>query len=387
MGGCRCSYRTCKSATKISGELHFFHYPVKHKERCQQWINNARKPEFLNLPDDQLRNKVVCNLHFEARYFTNIQRKRLVHDAVPTLNVGCEDESMNESMEYKDINVLPANADGTIFTVDTDSLQQKLDDDSICTYSLRNGTIIPVYTENSDVEQVVYTIVENDVREINSNHEKNTEKRNFLYVSQQHQQAGDNEYVSNFNGHICKEEVCDTSVSESVPETQVTNIDLVNQEEETMEVVYITEHSEQSDMKEESVNNDSGIVLQKNGSKNKKNVKNFGINRLRRNLIRQMKVHSKEITSIKRALLFNGLRVSKSISPFKLLKGIIPPTLFGALTLHLHKKKSNFSKNEIEFLKIIYSYSPDLYNTFSQKLSWNLPGPSIIQEILNIPDD
>ncbi|GLV44810.1 uncharacterized protein CBL_14619 [Carabus blaptoides fortunei] len=125
MGGCRCVYRSCQSSTSLSPGLHYFHFPVKDAQRCEQWIVNARKPEFRSLEKDKLRNKVVCSLHFEERCFTNEKHDRLVYNAVPTL--GCEEEEVTEDpLKYNypppaedtnNIMLIPIDADNTKFTL------------------------------------------------------------------------------------------------------------------------------------------------------------------------------------------------------------------------------------------------------------------------------
>lgn len=125
MGGCRCVYRSCQSSTSLSPGLHYFHFPVKDTQRCEQWIVNARKPDFRSLEKDKLRNKVVCSLHFEERCFTNEKHDRLVYNAVPTL--GCEEEEVTEDpLKYNypppaedtnNIMLIPVDADNTKFTL------------------------------------------------------------------------------------------------------------------------------------------------------------------------------------------------------------------------------------------------------------------------------
>ncbi|XP_065166243.1 uncharacterized protein [Atheta coriaria] len=155
MGGCRCSYKSCRSATKTTENLHFFHYPVKHRERCAIWIRNADKPEFANLPDYQLRNKVICGLHFEDKYFANLEKRRLVHNAIPSLDAGCD--STSDDLSYiKEVEILPTSNDGSTFTLSLDDLQpgnsakkQKLD------YNSAHSINLP---DVAKVEPDVYTI-------------------------------------------------------------------------------------------------------------------------------------------------------------------------------------------------------------------------------------
>ncbi|XP_064483041.1 uncharacterized protein LOC135395883 [Ornithodoros turicata] len=49
------------------------------------WITYAERPEYLNLPPQQLHNKRLCSQHFEMAHFTNRQRTRLRRSACPTV--------------------------------------------------------------------------------------------------------------------------------------------------------------------------------------------------------------------------------------------------------------------------------------------------------------
>ncbi|XP_041979395.1 uncharacterized protein LOC121733250 [Aricia agestis] len=82
MGGCRCTYRNC--TVKSDGQVHLFHYPVFDKLRCHQWLMNAHRLDFLDLRVSQLKNRVVCQHHFEDHNFMNYKKDKLKFDAVPT---------------------------------------------------------------------------------------------------------------------------------------------------------------------------------------------------------------------------------------------------------------------------------------------------------------
>lgn len=86
MGGCRCSFRTCERRTLTHPDTHYFHYPYKNRERCEKWTQNAGRPEFMELPDTQLRNKVVCSAHFRRNQFMNDLCNSLTKFAVPTIH-------------------------------------------------------------------------------------------------------------------------------------------------------------------------------------------------------------------------------------------------------------------------------------------------------------
>lgn len=85
MGGCRCTFRECKHSSLNSPSMHFFHFPYKNMDRCRKWAQNAEKMDFLSLPVNKLRNKVVCEEHFTESSFMNYRRERLIKTAIPTL--------------------------------------------------------------------------------------------------------------------------------------------------------------------------------------------------------------------------------------------------------------------------------------------------------------
>lgn len=64
--------------------MHFFHFPYKDVLRCKKWASNSGNLSFLSLPDNKLRNKVVCEIHFVEKAFMNFKKERLVKTAVPT---------------------------------------------------------------------------------------------------------------------------------------------------------------------------------------------------------------------------------------------------------------------------------------------------------------
>lgn len=146
MGGCRCTYKNCQNTTKTTENIHFFHYPVKHKERCKIWIENAEKPHFCDLEEEQLRNKVICEMHFEDRYFPNEQKKRLLQAAIPTLDGGCENSKKS------DLKVLPLNEDGTEFVLDSDSMFNRIAavPHKVETFIYKDGAILPVDSDKSN---------------------------------------------------------------------------------------------------------------------------------------------------------------------------------------------------------------------------------------------
>ncbi|XP_053609715.1 uncharacterized protein LOC128674825 [Plodia interpunctella] len=99
MGGWRCSYRNC--SMKYDGKTHMFHYPVFDKVRCHQWLVNTGRLDFLNLKVSQLKNRVICQHHFNKEYFMNFKEDKLTFDAVPSLDGPFCDagDSQNKSLE------------------------------------------------------------------------------------------------------------------------------------------------------------------------------------------------------------------------------------------------------------------------------------------------
>lgn len=65
--------------------MHFFHFPFRDLPRCEKWAEYSNNLAFLQLPINQLRNKVVCEMHFKEPCFMNVKHERLTKFAVPTL--------------------------------------------------------------------------------------------------------------------------------------------------------------------------------------------------------------------------------------------------------------------------------------------------------------
>lgn len=352
MGGCRCSYRNCKSSTKLGGDLHFFHFPVKNKDRCREWIINAKRPEFQNLPIDQLRNKVICGLHFENHCFTNIHRKRLVHDAVPTLSgSGIEDE---EQLDMKDIQVLQSNADATIFTVDTDSMQPSIDDTTMCTYSIKNGNLIPVFSETDiDEEQTEILYINHGIDGNNSE---------YLFLESKEQQSEE----SNYNGNIiCKTENSDFAESIQYTETESSSKSLYN-----VEVIDILENEDMEKASDLNQKLDSKRKIRKR--KKYKNVES--------SIIQLLMKHNREIAALKKALHKQLLLKPEHI--LKALHGRVPASMLAALRLQLFKQKKKLLADETQLLTKLYATSKDSYHLFRDTLNWHFPEPTCIENLM-----
>lgn len=88
-------------------ETHFFHFPIKNRERCIQWCVYSNNMDFLSLPDEKLKNKVVCDFHFQQNFFMNFKREKLNKtNAVPTIYVTDEGEIdlLEQPMDWVEVN-------------------------------------------------------------------------------------------------------------------------------------------------------------------------------------------------------------------------------------------------------------------------------------------
>lgn len=316
MGGCRCSYRNCKNATSNTTNMHFFHYPIKHKDRCKQWIKNACKPDFMKLPDDQLRNKVVCSLHFETHYFVNSDRNRLIHDAVPTLN--------NPNDEDMFLQVLPTNAEGTVFKVKSN---MNPIEDSICTYSIKFEELVPSSNKSSIKNEISYQLNERDM-----------------------------EYIE------IDQEVHASNVIGNMDSNKHRNDEKSSQEQ--VEVLYISTKEPEKDKDPLEGNMELQDEKPKNTTKENK-------------YLRQIKRHNREIKAIKSAL-----RMSKAMSILNTLRKQLPPTLYTAVSLQIKRKKSNFTPAEHDFIVNVYKTSPTCYEMLRTKYKWNLPEPKYVENLV-----
>lgn len=104
----KCSFRKCGDDPTV-GKHRLFHFPHE-RTRCIHWIANAQRPEFLHLPPESLRNRSICAIHFEEKYFMNSFKVRLTHNAVPTLyqgkDVSVSQEVLQEYLKPKDREIL-----------------------------------------------------------------------------------------------------------------------------------------------------------------------------------------------------------------------------------------------------------------------------------------
>lgn len=107
MGGTRCSFQFCKNTSASKPSLHFFHYPVRNQERCELWIRNSDKEEFLKMPLAKLRNRVVCQDHFTEDSFMNCKQISLTKSAVPTLWKSYSSEDQDEAVPRTEPGIQP----------------------------------------------------------------------------------------------------------------------------------------------------------------------------------------------------------------------------------------------------------------------------------------
>lgn len=364
MGGCRCSYKNCKSATKTTENLHFFHYPVKHTERCRKWIENACKPQFFDLAEDQLRNKVVCELHFEERCFTNINRRRLLHDAIPTLDAGAEEEVTH--VEYRpsvtqsdEIQVLPANEDGTLFTVDTDSFQQIPMSEKIESYIYNNGALVPLYkTEPVGVEEsVVYTLEDTNM----GRSEQRVPKSKNTVINTNTNVVFNGSEKNNFQSRTYK--LLFNSLTDSEGTTSV-----AMDEDET------SNGTSDNRSEQNRKNSNSGKVEEK-ATRIERNVLNT-------KMLKRVKQHSKDIALLKKTLKSTVIPNRQKYRKYALssLAPVLPSTLFSLLKRNVKKGEVDVAQEELELYKEIYAASSSLYSSLKEKYGWNLPDPTTFCE-------
>lgn len=62
-------------------ELLLYHRFRVH--RCKMWPSKSGRDDFVDLPDDLLRNKVICSVNFVGSAFINFRNNRLIRSAVP----------------------------------------------------------------------------------------------------------------------------------------------------------------------------------------------------------------------------------------------------------------------------------------------------------------
>lgn len=359
MGGCRCSFRDCPNTTKTEN-IHFFHYPVKHKERCRVWIDNALKPQFCDLEEEQLRNKVICDQHFEEKWFPNPQRKRLLQGAIPTLLGNNVTEASNGTItkekepplfpqHHQDIQVLPANDDGTVFVLDTDTMFTK--SSKIESYVYENGSLLP----SSVLAPLSAPFHRSTWQNL---------KRSVVGESFNHQLIESNV--------VEKVEPPDVTVKTEIPDyIERTSDSQVNS-------------TEQSDANYEP--------LPKRSATDEK-VVHYPVKQFRnapdrdqpvlgKTYMRKIKQHSRDIASIKKLLKEKTIVESKPsiTSVLEVLREELPPSLYTVVTLSLNQE-CQLTEDDVDFFTIIHRLSPTVYELLTEKFKWNLPSVDIVDSV------
>lgn len=326
MGGCRCSYKNCTNTTK-SADINFFQYPVKHRSRCVNWIENSEKPAFYDLEEDQLRNKVICEMHFEDKWFLNSQRKRLLHGAIPTLDGNSNHVREGSpssrdtpvylpSNQYNDVKVVPTNNDGTVFVLDTENMftiSPKIE-----SYIIKNGVLVPT-NSNSTVKNTTGRFI----RQSTSNRFTKPSTSTAGYV------MGAETEIANINTPpgpsktLLKEKSHHTNyLNSETAEPETENGDFFSHEEEPAERKVDSE-----EVKHKSKQTNS------NNHGHSKSV-------VTKSYLRQIKKHSRDIATIKRML--KQKRISQQAKPsiksiLAELQQHVPTSLFTIVSLILGK--------------------------------------------------
>lgn len=361
MGGCRCSFRDCPNTTKTEN-IHFFHYPVKQKERCRIWIENARKPHFCNLEEDQLRNKVICDQHFEDKWFPNPQKKRLLQGAIPTLPGKYAEDNPLGSIEKQnnvtlpafvshdqDIQVLPANEDGTVFILDTDAMFTK--SQKIESYVYENGMVVPSSLVSSP------------------------------FVSSQNLKS----YSSpKGNEHKIKKER--VNESEHTKQNYVeTNIEMEPSDMVKHEIPDYSEKSINSEARLVEVEDDYEVVTKKLATEEKvlgnyiKHQKDDPP--LDKSYLRKINQHSRDIANIKKMLKEKAMLEKPNISTIlSALKEQLPASLFTIISLNLNQE-CELTEDDVDFFTVIHRTSPEVYQLLVDKFNWNLPSVDVVDSI------
>lgn len=79
-----CVYLNCNNLKNTSDGISFFAFPVKDEARCKQWLINCGNIHLFDLEEQKLKNRVICELHFEPKYIIySGKRKHLTRNAVP----------------------------------------------------------------------------------------------------------------------------------------------------------------------------------------------------------------------------------------------------------------------------------------------------------------
>lgn len=361
MGGCRCSFRECTNTTKTEN-IHFFHYPVKQKDRCRQWIENAQKPQFCDLEEEQLRNKVICDQHFENKWFPNPQKKRLLQGAIPTL-LGKYYNDISNGIHTKeristelpvfvphdqDIQVLPANDDGTVFVLDTEAMFTK--SQKIESYVYQNGTLLPsalvssTLTSNQNIKSHSLPKLKESIVLKELTQEVVLPKQ---HIVESHVAVEPGEIMVKAEVPEYTEKSCDSQMRS------------ISQEEEEYEVMPKRVATEGNVMRNSVKQQRDDSILDKT-------------------YLRKIKQHSRDIASIKKLLKEKTLTDKPNIATIlNIMKERLPASLFTIVTLNLNQE-CELNEDDVEFFTMVHRTSPEVYQLLTEKFKWNLPSVDVV---------
>ncbi|CAH0562248.1 unnamed protein product [Brassicogethes aeneus] len=358
MGGCRCSYKNCQNSTKSSENLHFFHYPVRHKERCKLWIEMANKPQFCDLEEDQLRNKVICEQHFEDKYFPNPLKKRLLQGAVPSL----DGDSLEPPVEIpltEDVHIMPANDDGTIFMVKTENTFKRRRAQECESYVYKNGLILPSRGKRAEIKKEIkmendgalHRVLDNKEMQVVTGMTINATKRTTNPVS-----------ITSMKPKKVLNRLLEPIVHPNFRNPQIMRDELSIEDDKPN-----IEHVEIQDLQEDISIVPATPKQNLNGSTSAKKPEAVPVNK---NYLRKIKQHSREIATIKKMLQEKTkLDMGKILEA---LKESVPPTLYTIVELNM-KLQCDLTMNDLQFFGDIHKHSPQVYDLLINKYDWKLP--------------
>ncbi|XP_039667284.1 THAP domain-containing protein 1 A-like [Perca fluviatilis] len=101
-----CFVPRCTAKTRKGQAVSFHHLPVKHLERCKQWLRAINHPKFREDTDmGNLKNLRVCSRHFKLEdYEPNVlgmKRITLKDTAIPSIFTFPEDEQPGPSVRKR----------------------------------------------------------------------------------------------------------------------------------------------------------------------------------------------------------------------------------------------------------------------------------------------
>lgn len=397
MGGCRCSYKNCERATNNSEKnFHFFHYPSKDYERSLKWIANARKPLFLDLPKDQLRNKVICQNHFEPHYFTNVSKKRLIQAAVPTLDVGCSDKP-----QAVNVIVLQADEKGTVFTVDTELINVR-NVDKVRSFLIANGDVVPANAtleeenESNKPEQSEFQLYSNSSDDLKVEDQMEVVQETFVKTE-----------LYNNNDQFVIPEVSSVPFHNDGPKTigvspaspppaPYTSAPIPNKPPSTKKLNTTSPEKKPNTISVSPPSPPSTCTPVPNTSASLSNtppLKNkftTSVEKKRKevspnmsSISKTVEKHTKEIMKLKN-ILRSRIRKTKrtKMDLLSKLRSLIPSTLCAAVSLHLFKKEENFTHTEKQFLRALHESSPTVIDVLNDRLKWKLPRSDVVRNML-----